>query len=204
MKSTVAACAPSRGRADTAACDEDQGHQAERERARSEREREQDRKEADVAAGGPQCEQPDRKPERIRKRAGENGRCSDERECARGPWARCRPLRLNEPRECPRGEGGRGDREQLDPDDGGHRVVEEAVGDVAVVARVPVVAPECEAVLDEHRALVDVGREVGTRWTEPRERRGAGGGGERAPQRLAAQGALHRPPRRRVDRTPPP
>src|SRR5581483_367469 len=51
------------------------------------------------------------------------------------------------------------------------RVVEEAVGDEAVAARVPEVVPEREAVLEEHASLVEVRREVGSGWPEPREKR---------------------------------
>src|SRR5207249_4961258 len=80
--------------------------------------------------------------------------------------------------------------EQPDPQQGGERVVERAVGDEAVAARVPEVVPEREAAFVEERALVDVGGEVGARRAEPCERccqrRGnRGGKGRLAGDRVA-------------------
>ena len=67
-----------------------------------------------------------------------------------------------------RGRDGR-DRQQADPERGRERVVEEAVGDEAVAARVPEVVPEREAVIEEHGALVDVRGEIGARRPGPGE-----------------------------------
>ena len=54
---------------------------------------------------------------------------------------------------------------------GGERVVEDAVVDEAVAARVPEVVPEHEAVLEEQRPLVGVRGEIGSRRAEPDEER---------------------------------
>ena len=82
--------------------------------------------------------------------------------------------------ERERGERDRRDRQQPDPEDRRERVVEQAVRDEAVAARVPEVVPEHEAVLEEERALVGVRGEVGPGRPEPREQRRDRGGGERA------------------------
>ena len=88
------------------------------------------------------------------------------------------------------GEGERGDRhrcdgERLDPDQRRERVVDDAVGDEAVPPRVPEVVPERETVLEERRALVGVGREVGARRAEPNEQRRKQRGGRGAENGLA-------------------
>ena len=71
--------------------------------------------------------------------------------------------------ECERQRGGadRGDRQDLDPDHGGQRVVDEAVGDERVAAAVPEVVPEGEPVLEEEGPLVGVRCEVDARRPEP-------------------------------------
>ena len=93
--------------------------------------------------------------------------------------------------------------EQLDPDHRRDGIVEKAVGDVAVVARVPVVAPEGEAVLDEHRPLIDVRGEVGPRGAEPREGGRACGRGCGAPERLVTEVDFHAGWLRRDGHMPP-
>ena len=86
----------------------------------------------------------------------------------------------------PRGECGDRDgdnREHTDPEQRSERVVEQAVRDEAVAARVPEVVPELEAVVQEQCALVRVRREVAAGRAEPRERcgeqRGCGRRGQR-------------------------
>ena len=72
-------------------------------------------------------------------------------------------------RERERSRGDAGDGQQADAEQRGERVVERAVGDEAVAARVPEVVPEREAAIVEQGALVHVRREVGAGWAEPRQ-----------------------------------
>src|SRR5262249_39949505 len=121
---------------------------------------------------------------RLKGRQREQGehRTERERECGRkhdtGPEDRERPARVaggrpplapDDDREREDGDADRQDGEQLDPDERGERVVDEAVSDERVPARVPEVVPDCEAVLEQERALVGMRGEVHAGWTEPDE-----------------------------------
>ena len=77
------------------------------------------------------------------------------------------PLARDDDRERERRGGDAGDREQADPEQRGERVVQRAVRDEAVAARVPEVVPEREAALVEQRALVHVRRQVRAGRAEP-------------------------------------
>src|SRR5207245_2416467 len=77
------------------------------------------------------------------------------------------------------------DGEQLDPDERGERVVEDAVADERVAARIPVVRPQREAVLQVDVELEDVRGEVCPRWPEPDEQGGEGPSQGRVRHRLA-------------------
>ena len=165
--------------------------QQERERAR----REGQRRERGEAPAGSRLERPDRQqrerdPERERKRRGEDDPGPDDGEAPARPACRRAPLAPEHDRERERGERDRRHREQPDPEQRGERVVEEAVGDEAVAARVPEVVPEHEAVLEEQRPLVRVGCEVGPRGAEPGQdgcdaRRGGGREHRLAQERVA-------------------
>src|SRR6185312_14905616 len=85
------------------------------------------------------------------------------------------PLARDDDREGERrGRDGR-NGEQLDAEQRRKRVVEDAVGDEAVAARVPEVVPEGEAVVQEQCPLVRMLSEVGTGGAEPDEERCEGG-----------------------------
>ena len=89
--------------------------------------------------------------------------------------------------ECERGDRHRGDGERLDSDQRREWVVDDAVGDEAVSPGVPEVVPEGEAVLEEGRSLVGVGREVGARRAEPHEQRSEKRGGRCAEDGFARE-----------------
>ena len=106
---------------------------------------------------------------RVRVRAREERPARHDGEHARGPARAVAPLPLGE-----RGEerGGRHDGDQSDrvvADQRGREVVEEAVGEERIVARVPVRVPDEDAVLDELRS-VQVGRKIAGRRAEQDER----------------------------------
>src|SRR5262249_723268 len=121
---------------------------------------------------------------RLKGRQREQGehRTERERECGRkhdtGPEDRERPARVaggrpplapDDDREREDGDADREDGEQLNPDERGERVVDEAVSDERVPARVPEVVPDCEAVLEQERAVVGLRGEGHAGWTEPDE-----------------------------------
>ena len=109
------------------------------------------------------------------------------REAGRAP-----PLLPDDERERERRGADRRDRQHLDPEQARERVVEEAVGDERVAARVPEVVPDGEAVLEQERALVGVCGEVDAGRAEPqRSWRGA----RRRPRRWSprGRGAVVRP-----------
>ena len=83
-------------------------------------------------------------------------------------------MAIHDQREAENGDRNRCDRQRPDAERRGEWVVEEAVGDEAVPARVPEVVPEDEAVPEEHQPAVGVCGEVGSRGCTPEE-----DGGER-------------------------
>ena len=75
------------------------------------------------------------------------------------------------------GEGERRDPDRersraADPEQRRQRVVDEAVGDERVAARVPEVVPDGEAVLEQERALVGSEPQIDAGWPEPQEHAG--------------------------------
>ena len=83
--------------------------------------------------------------------------------------------------ECEGRSGNRRDRERLDPEEAGQRVVEDAVRDEAVAPSVPEVVPELEAVVEEDGPLVDMRSQIVAWRPEPDQEcceRGGGAGGE--------------------------
>ncbi len=165
----------------------------ERERARREGQRREHAEDREPAPG----ERDERgECEREAEPVGECGRDDrgggDEREEPRRPDGRLAPGLADHERE----RGGRGGdaehREQPDPDDRGERVVEDAVADEGVAARVPVVRPEREAVLQVDVQLEDVGGEVGARRPEPGDQGGERPCEGRVHQRLARSKARQR------------
>ena len=103
---------------------------------------------------------------------------------APSPSARAPPPGAHELRERDRRDRGAEHREEPDPEQRRERVVEDAVADEAVPARVPVVVPEDEAVPEEERALVRVRGEVGPGRPEPHEQRRDRAGGRRGDERV--------------------
>ena len=163
------------------ACEEDR-EQKERQRARGGR---QDGEDAEAPALA-RLERPDREQaerdaegERERRRDDEAG--PDDCERPARPARERPPLPADDDGERERRSGDRRDRERLDPEDAGERVVENAVRDEAVAASVPEVVPELEAVVEENSPLVDVGSQIVARRPEPDQeccKRGGGAGGE--------------------------
>ena len=123
-----------------------------------------------------ECEQRQRNAEHERVGRGEDQPGPDDGKGADRPFALLSPLVADEHREG--GDRDRDDehREQLDAEDSGERVVEDAVRDEAVAAGVPEVVPENEPVLEKQSPLVDVRSQVGARRTEPDEEGGQQGG----------------------------
>src|SRR5581483_1605447 len=91
----------------------------------------------------------------------------------------------------------RREREHADPEDRRERVVQQAVRDERVPARIPEVVPDGEAVVEQERPLVCVGGPVDARRGPPEEK-GCKRGGERGRDRRLARdqlavGKAHRP-----------
>ena len=101
---------------------------------------------------------------------------------------RAGPTRADEDGEGKRRRRDGRDREQPDPERRRERVVQQAVRDEAVAARVPEVVPEGEPVVEEHRPLVDVRGEVGSRRSGPDEHRRERRGDARREDRLTLEG----------------
>src|SRR5262249_27654532 len=80
----------------------------------------------------------------------------DDGEGATRPTGERAPFTGDHRRERERSERDGGGGENPDPQPGSERVVQKAVVDEAVTARVPKVVPEPEAVVDEARPLVRV------------------------------------------------
>ena len=142
------------------ACEEDR-EQEERQRARGGR---QNREDAEAPALArlerPDGEQPERDAEGERERRRDDEPGPDDRERPARPARERAPLPADDDRERERRSGDRRDRERLDPEEPGERVVENAVRDEAVAASVPEVVPELEAVVEENSPLVDVGSQI--------------------------------------------
>ena len=119
----------------------------------------------------PQRQQRQGHPQHERIRGRDDEQRPDQRERPDRPAAVRLPLVPHDSGECDHCDGHGEDREEFDPDRGRQGVVQEAVVHEAVAARVPEVVPEHEAVLDEQRALVDVGGEIGSRRAEPDQER---------------------------------
>ena len=132
--------------------DDDQHEQEEGDRAR----RGGQRGERGEAPGTPGLERPEREQrergaEREREGGGEDDPRPDDREGAARPACARAPLAPDDHGEGERRRRDRRDGEQPDAESGRERVVEQAVGDEAVAARVPEVVPEGEAVVQEQR-----------------------------------------------------
>ena len=152
----------------------------------------------DEAAAPALLQRPEREQRRTRRRARTGtprtttmpGRHDRER-AAREPRARA-PLAKDDgaEREARRSRS-RATRQQPDPEQRRERVVEDAVRDERVAARVPEVVPDREAVLDQERRLVRVRSPVDPGRCRP-EQRGRQHGGDRrseSPPRARAAGA---------------
>ncbi len=158
--------------------------QHERHRARREHEHREEREPAAPSRlQRPEREQRERDAEREREGAREHDARPDDGERAVRPARSGAPLAGGDDPERERGRGDARDGEQLDPEQGRERVVEEAVGDEAVAPGVPEVVPDPEPVILEQGALVQVRREVAARRAEPGE-----SGGERSRRRPRPQG----------------
>ena len=106
---------------------------------------------------------------RVRIRPREQRAAGDHGEDARGPASGGAPLPLGERGEERRGRDHRPECDDVVPDQGRGEVVEEAVGEERVVARVPERVPHEDAVLDELGA-VQVSRQIARRRPEEDER----------------------------------
>ena len=143
---------------------QDQRQQQERERAREQRQEDEPGEDARPALlQRAHREQRERRAEGERERGGESDAGPEDGEGAARETRRLPPLLPDDERERQRRGADRRDRQHLDPDHGGKRVVEEAVRDERVAAAVPEVVPEGEAVLEQEGPLVGVRREVDAR-----------------------------------------
>jgi hypothetical protein len=138
--------------------------------------------------------------ERDRERERERGRAHDpDPEHGERPRRRTRhraPLPEHDDAEGERRRRDRREREHADPEHRGERVVQDAVGDERVAARVPEVVPDRETVLEQERALVGVRRPVDPGRGRPQQEGGECRGESRRDHRLAreqpALGQRHR------------
>ena len=120
----------------------------------------------------PEGEQRERAPEHERIGGGDDEQRPDDGERANRPRALVLPFAPDD--GCEDGHRTADDqhRQELDAEQGREWVIEDAVGDEAVPARVPEVVPEDEPVLKEQRALIGVRGEIGSRRAEPDQQRG--------------------------------
>src|SRR5207244_11887716 len=118
-----------------------------RERARGAGQRDEEREQRGPATQEQGGER-EGEPEAVRERGGDHGGAGRDREESSCPDRGRAPGALRDGGERGRRPGHAEDGQQLDPDQRGERVVDEAVADEAITARVPVVRPEREAVLE--------------------------------------------------------
>ena len=116
----------------------------------------------------------EREAEAVGERRRDDRRGRDDREEPGRPDGCVAPGLAQDEREGGGRDGCAQHREQPDPGERGERVVEDAVADERVAARVPVVRPEREPVLEVDVELEDVGGEVGAGRRAPGDQ-----GGER-------------------------
>ncbi len=149
---------------------EEEGERAGREGERGEQ------GEGDEPSAG-ECnerDQREREPETVGEGRREHRRRRDDREAAGCPDGRFAPGLTGDEREGGSRRGRAENGEELDPDERGERVVEEAVADERVAARIPVVRPQGEPVADEDVELEDVRGQVRPGRADPHEQCGQG------------------------------
>src|SRR5581483_402154 len=119
----------------------------------------------------PEREQGERHAEREREGGREDEAGPDDGERAARPARRRAELAPADDGEGERCGRDGCDGQEPDPEQRREGVVEQAVGDERVPARVPEVVPEDEAVMDEERPLVEVRGQVASRRAGPDEDR---------------------------------